>query len=526
MASKFPSWLHSHVLDKWKATRFYERIGEYDLFYIDLAKGIFSTLSTSTLMPLIVPEASEHDLADFSVWIAAWYEDFINEAGLWKAFTDRHQAVSGRALPFWDLDDYDAEYLNWQDMAMLLWTWERKVKSKKFSDPMSAAIRLQATVLTAMLESTIDIAPASTDWDDFLQLKPTDGFKEMRGKLMWIGLKSYLYGQLDFVGRDAEIQQKLRKEAVGQSEPYLKNVGYDIKLEVLFNFVTQFGGERLPVMASRILRGEPEVLASVAACSEKVLGTFWLEGSDAECHYLKEKESGRTFRVVRESANLKAENGRIVQTSLIKWRGDFWIGGVSTQDFGIAPKSKPEASLPLTLGTDEEVAEILEMLEVEYQCFISKFGGPLKFCASRSEAEDALQEFYSELEAVLARKKGREPEEVNLPKLTDYPVNESIAIFYSKGSGILISADAGYVIDFLGREPQGPSEIKSAFMSLFLECNYPMVHTIAQNYSLTPLQIPGFQFEVAPNVPALCWFMNPSGAGAPKPNMGIAVNGE
>jgi hypothetical protein len=178
------------------------------------------------------------------------------------------------------------------------------------------------------------------------------------------------------------------------------------------------------------------------------------------------------------------------------------------------------------LGTDEEVAKILEMLEVEYQCFISKFGGPLKFCGSRSEAEDALQEFYSELEAVLARKKGREPEEVNLPKLTDYPVNESIAIFYSKGSGILISADAGYVIDFLGREPQGPSEIKSAFMSLFLECNYPMVHTIAQNYSLKPLQIPGFQFEVAPNVPALCWFMNPSGAGAPKPNMGVAVNGE
>lgn len=406
MAKKQPSWLHSHVLEKWKATRFYERIGEYDLFYINLSKGIFDTLCTSTLMPIIVPGATEHDLADFAILVAAWYEDFINEAGLWKAFTGRHEEVTGRALPFWDLEDYDLEYLNWQDLAMLLWAWERNVKTKKLTDPMSEAVLLQAKVLTAMLESMIDSAPASTDWDDFLELKATDGFKEMRGKMMWLGFKSYLFGHLDFVGRDAEIQQKLRKETAGQSELYLKNVGYDIKLEVLFNFVTQFGGERLPVMASRILRGEPEVLASVAACSEKVPGTFWLEGSDAECHFLKEKESGRTFRVVRESANLKAENGRIIQTSLIKWRGAYWIGGVSSQDSGTAPKSKPIASLPLTLGTDEEVANVLEILEAEYQCFISKFGGPLKFCRSRSEAEDALQDFYNDLEAVFRAQKG------------------------------------------------------------------------------------------------------------------------
>jgi hypothetical protein len=95
-----------------------------------------------------------------------------------------------------------------------------------------------------------------------------------------------------------------------------------------------------------------------------------------------------------------------------------------------------------------------------------------------------------------------------------------------EGSGILIWADAVYGICFLGKETQDLIEIKEAFMSPFVECPFPLDECIADHYSLKQLQIPGFQFEVAPNAAALCWFMNPSGAGAPKPNMGISVSGE
>ncbi|MEY3443540.1 MAG: hypothetical protein RLZZ519_1821, partial [Bacteroidota bacterium] len=387
MASKYPSWLQAHVRDRWKSRRFYDRITDYDLFYIDLSKGLFTVLKESTFIPLIAEDTTDAEIADLAVLIASWYEDFINEAGLWKAFTHRHQTVASRPLPFWDLSDYDPEFLNWQDLAMLLWAWSRRILPGKFQDPASEAFILQAKLLAALLDTTVEMAPASTDWDEFLELKETDGFKQFRGKLLWLGFKSYLFGQLDFVLRDAVIQEKLRKSSPGQSELYFKNVGYDIKLEVLFNFVTQFGGERLPVLAANILRGKAEVLATVAECSEKIPGTFWLESSDAESHFLREKETGRTFKVRRESADLKPENGRIIHTSLIKWRREFWIGGVSSQEVGPEPKPKKNGDLPLGLGTDAEVAGILDMLADEYECFIAKFGGPFKQCNNRAAAE-------------------------------------------------------------------------------------------------------------------------------------------
>ena len=55
-----------------------------------------------------------------SIIAASYFEDFVNDIGLWSALVRKHEELFGWALPFYDLSDYDKDYLNPQDFEFFL----------------------------------------------------------------------------------------------------------------------------------------------------------------------------------------------------------------------------------------------------------------------------------------------------------------------------------------------------------------------------------------------------------------------
>lgn len=175
----------------------------YDGYYLKLANSVLSYLE--------MPEVGfngifkrEH-IKELAVLVTCHFEDFISEIGLWQALVRKHGEFYGKALPLFDLEGYDPEYLNPQDFAYLIWHHLGKMAQKTLS-PYGGPLLAAADHLYDFFEERIDEAPATDYYDQWLDISPDIYFFDLKQKLIWMTVNNYLTGPEFIRGFQEEVE--------------------------------------------------------------------------------------------------------------------------------------------------------------------------------------------------------------------------------------------------------------------------------------------------------------------------------
>lgn len=168
----------------WLAIHPYTQQQPSDKYFVELANRLYR------ICPLTdIPEAFRKKLC---LYAAAYLEDVISEVGLWQAFTSRHTALYGTALPFYPLSpDYMKDEINEEDIRFILWnTLQKATYQHPYVNPMDAAIAETAHLFFQLLDEEYETAPANNALQDyFMEFKDK---REGNHKLWWLFGHTYL----------------------------------------------------------------------------------------------------------------------------------------------------------------------------------------------------------------------------------------------------------------------------------------------------------------------------------------------
>ncbi|WP_146903666.1 DUF3843 family protein, partial [Adhaeribacter aerolatus] len=109
----------------WLALKPYKTFNDYDKPFLKLASEVNNLLSKEKKWFLKYEMGSEN-LKELACILTSYFEDFISEIGIWQTFINHNKETCGFYLPFYDLTEYDTEYLNPQDIAYLIWHYMSK----------------------------------------------------------------------------------------------------------------------------------------------------------------------------------------------------------------------------------------------------------------------------------------------------------------------------------------------------------------------------------------------------------------
>lgn len=517
--------LQSALTKKWIAAHPYSQIDTHDKYYVGVAKEAYKVLSHSHLRNLSTPP-SDDDMVHMAVVLAAYLEDFICEIGIWKAFIERHMEVADRYLPFFELPDYDPDYINPEDIHLMVWAWANALQVEIFLDPVMFLRTEVVKGLWEVLEAAIDKAPATSFFDEYLQIPDDPYFFDVRKRIEWLGIDSYLFGQLDLA---AELEEKIqsdyrRRPDINDDDRHL--IQYDLRLDVAINKITRFGGLRIPAMAARILRGSEKVLQKIAQISQKTSGRFLVQ-SITEAHYLlRHLPSNRELIVALQSGNKAVKLGEVITTSLVKWGDEFWISGliIGTQNDQVDIK-REGATVPLVFCTAAEYQFALDSLALQEQAFLEINGSLLVFCEDRREAVEVFHRWQIAVDKLTNSAKGR-PATQKIPKmdLQMLEADDNVGIFMASGSGINFVPLAMDLVAFLqGLIGDDRDDAREAMIDLFQYCSLAYVEYIAANYPFARFNLAKQGFDVYRDRVALSWFLNPQESGPAVPEISITA---
>lgn len=513
MSTHLPNWLHTELSQHWKNGRPDQRIMPDDLYYLDLAKVIFDYLS---ILKTDLPGLNyvEKDIAELAYIIAAWFEDFICEMGPWKVFQDRNLEVCGAYIPFLNLEGYDPDYINWQDINFLIWLWFRKMNKGKFAFPNASWMRDLAEEILEELEESIDGAPATTLYDEFLTITPTDDFFAIRVRLAWISQSCYLFGKLDMNSHIKETILAEQKAIEKRGRTFDMDMLNDVVITTSFNDHFRLGNWRVNEIAARLLHTEENIRQQLSAMSTKHEDEFYLEAV-GETHYtLRPIEFDIKIPVLKRSGDIRLGDGRYVFCSLVKFAGEYWINGLISQgrwkdgddDF----LDNAETMRPEIYRTKIEQDNFAEAMEIQALVFQAQFDGLLHIAPNADAAEQSIEKFSNEVQRRLferfgSGKAGLDIKPVSLASHRDR--EQAIGIFYVEQKAIFISTELPLVVDFLeGKSNAGES--RAAFFTIFSGLPRAVSKYLAQHYSMDRLAWEGTAgWDIRSNAEALGWFL-------------------
>jgi Protein of unknown function (DUF3843) len=93
---------------------------KYDDFYVLQCQKVYQILNEQVAW-FQKYGVSRDQMKQLTCQLVSYFEDFINDIGIWRGYIDYNKELYGYFLPFYDLSDYDETYINIEDSAFLIW---------------------------------------------------------------------------------------------------------------------------------------------------------------------------------------------------------------------------------------------------------------------------------------------------------------------------------------------------------------------------------------------------------------------
>jgi hypothetical protein len=514
----------------WLAMKPYDFATPYDKFYLGLANEVFSYFNQ--------PESDMRDmferrlLVKASVALVSHFEDFINELGLWNTFVRKQKELYGWYLPFYDLSEYDEEYINQEDYGFLLWHFLQNGAGKTIN-PKAEPLLAAAGFCYELFEPLIDEAPVNDFYDEWFGFGEEIDFFPLKKRLQWLAFESYLFGQEMSARWFKAVEKSLSEKTLPLNQDKL---AYLLQDDFLY-----LKRSSLCALTMAECMAEWKGLPGIKKFGHRVGGFFEYEGSDGKYVNFRYLSSKRLFPIRKESADFPVHDmkpGEVIAFfNAVEWKGDWWLTGLLLTYPADQRKVEELRLNPLnrnfyaqTEETQQKLREITADMEAG---FLEYFGDRLVFFDSDKEMKQAFQEQTNWWNTYKTKDPDDRPPSPYFEKMEaafrkSHPVPKSApgpwAAYYEPGEGVSMSPAIPDFVKFLERENLEPKESTALFFSFFHECSPSLARLLADRYPLRNIQSPVitepdhaekyFDFFLR--------YYNPGAFGEPKPNVSLA----
>ncbi len=489
----------------WMQYRPYEQFSpQYDGYYLKLANRVFESLNSQEhfLREILLRE----ELVELSVILSSWFEDYANEIGLWAAYTRKNKDLHGFYLPFYALHDYDLEAINVEDIAYLIWHYSCR-QTDKIISPNSPALHTIGVKLVNMFENALDDAPGTDFYDKYLVIPDDIYYFKLKAKLYWMAFQNYLTGP-EFKQALADQIEELQTEKDGLLSQFqdLSKLVYALQDDYLYKKSSSFLAFTMPEWLAEVAQCPEPLRADIRGLFQRVMGEFVFEKETAAAYQFRHAYTKRLFQVKPESVTLKGiAPGATVYTSLIDWKGAWWVTGTlaSLGDATSAPKKPKDTfnpSLTPFYAYSTEQQQILRETAADMEsAFLEFFGSRLVFFKNQKDVQAAMQaesDYYNESKTKVGKWAKPSPKlrdkfakQLELA-LKDVYQGQGLGLFFEPGVGTLISPLLSTLVYSLQQENPTPKEINNTFITLFRECSPAIRQYLLEQYGSKNLQFP------------------------------------
>ena len=200
----------------------------------------FAGTLLTALQSVGVEDIMQEVLKDIAINLTMYFEDVVADAGIWRGFTDKMQAMYGKYLPFYDIDE--ATYLrdepNLVDVEFLV--WDTIVRNEDYCeyllDPWSSEVEDLATKAYGVMLDWFEVIPVNDELKNYFEeARFMDDLWNQQDLLFWLCYSCYLTCIPDFAEKAAEevdecckgtkFDENLASDLIAVEMPYRYKVG-------------------------------------------------------------------------------------------------------------------------------------------------------------------------------------------------------------------------------------------------------------------------------------------------------------
>ncbi|HFA51146.1 MAG TPA: DUF3843 family protein, partial [Bacteroidetes bacterium] len=477
----------------------------YDRHYLNLCNKVFDILNLRKDW-FNKAAVNREERKRMACVLVSYFEDFMAEIGIWRAFIDYNKELHGAYLPFYDLFQYDPEYINVEDITYLIWHMVTKCKYETIYAPDFPFFSAMAYEIYNLLESRIEELPVLESYDHLLTIAEGEDFFEFKTKLFWFSTQSYLMGwemgpllEQDFGMVEEEMAGEYRPEIVSMAK-------YTVTEDYLYAKRCSFAAMNAPEWLSRIVRCPDEKKKEIENLKYRLGGVFSFDAIEADHFVFTHLKNGQTYRVLKTSFKDGIDIGEIgkvfYRMSLIKWEGEWMMTGGM---FGHSPsevdikKEKREPVQSFWALPEERKKRLHESVDKMYRAFVELFGSPLVLFKNREELQKGFDDFtlhyhkkLGEPDPDFERKREAYKKEMAGKEggLSSLPAYGSYGMFYAEGVGIVTLNDMLRPIDFLQKENITKDEKNDLFFDLIVNFEPIIAEYLLQTYGNKNFEFP------------------------------------
>ena len=493
--------------EDWLRYRPYGNMNPYDHFYLGVANDVFVAVNSEKRDFRGIFQRD--DLKELAVLLTCHYEDFLNEIGLWEALRSSNQELYGYPVPFYELEEYDPEYLNWQDLAYLIWHHLGKMSGKHLH-PYAPAILDLAVFCLEYFEDHLEEALVTDFFEEQLQISAELDFFELKNRLIWITFQNYLTGP-EF----SKVMEELAIKTMSSENEKLHHFDpgmllYGLQDDFLYGRRSSWSALRSVDLLAAVAHGPEELREEIRGLTRRVTGTFIYERTDERFYHFRYGPTGRTFEIRRDSIDLEEkelEPGSDVGFfSIVPWRGEWWLSG-SYMSWRLTPE-QIEKQVGGELGSssfygwpEEEQLRLKELTAEREAAFVENFGSHLKVFSNMADLQEGLMKHslqYNENLGLDDPDFAEKLEEARLQMSTvlegqvqaGWNPHSPVAAYYAPGQGLEISNFIPELIDRLQADSLSRENLMELYGSFFAECSPELARMLVEQYSFRNLRFP------------------------------------
>lgn len=509
----------------WLVPKPYNTFGKTDPFYFEIANKVYEVLREHKDFVLYGGMMDTY-LYILSCNLTSYFEDRMSDLGLWQAFIDTNMELYEYWLPFYNLENYNAQGINVQDIYYLLWHRLTKERAEIVS-PQTKEIKTIGKAVFSIFEQAKSKAKKNPEYKKSLSLKNVESseVENARYMLQWLAVRSYLNGSDLAISYQEERQQMIR-EKEGNMRP--EEASYIILEDYAYLKRSSFSAMSsvdLLAKAAKVSADKKEAIKNL----ERHAGLYEYQSSDIKYHIFQHVQTLKTYSVIKSSFQPSPfRKGQVFATTFIPWDG-YWalsglLIGVSETGFPKPGLLEAEREKPLenkSLWSAAQKEKIRASIKKEHQVFLDTFGSSLLFYTDKKTYRNDMIRFYSNLRKVINDSTTLDIEEEEqiedmIRNLTSQLEIEESAVFHDLQTGIAIFYKIPVIIELLEKAEPTAEDIQKLFTFFVRKENpYSFLKYLLEQYPTDNLQFPDDKdaFDVPKHLHFLRRFYHPDDFG-------------
>lgn len=430
------------------STKPYSNYDDYDWYYLNLLKEIYGFLNKKEFREYFF--ISTLDVRDLAFCLTGYFEDIINESGIWLALVTKHRKLYNKPLPF--IKTVDPDYadgdLNIEDIVFLIWYFTSQNSNGdiiySINDPIINTLSLS---LYELFENHYDQAYATEYYNEYFTINEVDDYFMVREKIHWLAFQSFLIGAELSQYHEDLIHEFIEKgEDLGDTERVLAYAIPIVNDEAIYKKATRYSAFRAIEIFAEIVRAPDTCKETLLNLTNKHYGLYKYLEDNGKYVVFENLSTHNKYNVLLDSfGSLEGIMEESVSlTGFIKWNGEWLLSGniVSFDNTEKEQKKWIFDNQNLLYNYDEKYRQdVLDVQKENYNDFLEFFNESYVFINSYQQLEQKVKDYYQYVNDKRSKATGLETKildrsfnNLNLPK--DLQDLDDYCIYFNPDSGI------------------------------------------------------------------------------------------